>query len=110
MPLFGFGRRKDPKPAIEPEPEASDPQEVYAGLRGMVLGLDPKKVGVEPTRELPRVWGIVVDWGMDSGSATFVALADGTASMYTSSGGGVIGAGEHEPVQAAAQRLLDVAE
>jgi hypothetical protein len=113
MPLFGFGRRKEPEPRTEPEtplPEPDDPREVYAGLRDMVLGLDPRQIGVEPTRELPRVWGIVVDWGTDSGTATFVALADRTASMYTSGGGGVIGAGEHEPVRVAAQRLLEVAE
>lgn len=35
-----------------------------------------------------------------------VALADGTTSMYTSSGGGTIGAGAHESVVRATRGLL----
>jgi hypothetical protein len=35
--------------------------------------------------------------------ATLVAMIDGTTSLYTSGGGGIIGAGEQEDVAAAAQ-------
>jgi hypothetical protein len=38
--------------------------------------------------------------------ATIVALTDNTTSLYTSTGGGTIGAGEHANVAAATQGLL----
>lgn len=108
MPPFGFGRSKSPKRASEQWRRS--PGGVYEGLREMVLGLDARNVGVEPSVELPRTWGVVVDWGVGTGSAIFVALADGTSSMYTRSGGGVIGGGGHESVRAAGRRLLMAAE
>src|SRR4029079_10470619 len=43
----------------------------------------------------------MMEIGLSSGTATIVAIADGSVSMYTSTGGGVIGAGEHAAVRAA---------
>lgn len=76
----------------------------------MALELDPSSAGLQPTAELPNVWGVVVDWGTDTGVATFVALADGTGSMVTSSGGGTIGGQGHASIVDAGRRLLAVAE
>ena len=50
--------------------------------------------------------GVVVDVPAEGGFATVVALTDDTTSMYTSVGGGVIGAGEHRRVAEATHRLL----
>jgi hypothetical protein len=100
MPLFGFGRKKD-------EPSFAS---VYLNLRSMVLKLNPVSTGMEPTAELPNVWGVIVDWGTDDSTATFVALADGTGSMYTSSGGGTIGGQGQPTVAAAGRQLLQAAE
>jgi hypothetical protein len=47
-----------------------------------------------------------MEMGFAEGVATIATLADGTTSMYTSTGGGVIGGGEHESVTAAARRFL----
>jgi hypothetical protein len=45
--------------------------------------------------------------GFKGGSvATIVSLADGTTSMYTTTGGGVIGAGQHEGPADASRRFL----
>jgi len=41
--------------------------------------------------------GAIFDWGLDRAVATTIALADGTASICWRTGGGVIGAGFHEP-------------
>ena len=49
---------------------------------------------------------VVMDWNLGGESvATLVAFDDGTTSLYLSSGGGVIGAGEHENVRQAAARF-----
>jgi hypothetical protein len=81
----------------------------YENLRSMALAIEPGAIGVTPTRELPHVFGVVMDMGMDRGTATLVVFADGTVSMYYSSGGGMIGAGEHEKVRNIAHRLLSIA-
>ena len=76
----------------------------------MVLGLEAGKVGPSSIEGLSRVYGVVVDWSVGDGFATFVALADGTASMYTSSGGGTIGAGGRQAIDEAGATLLRAAE
>ena len=83
--------------------------DAYAALRGQLLSLDPASVGLGPGTAA-RVWGVLFELGYPEGTATVVALADGTTSLYTSGGGGVIGAGEHEPVAAATRALLAVVE
>ena len=80
------------------------------GLRSKMLSLDPESVGLQPSAELPQVWGVLMEMGFPDGAATIVSLADGTTSLYTSEGGGVIGGGEHAPVAAATRRFLAEAE
>ncbi len=53
--------------------------------------------------------GIVVDWGFPAATATLVCMADGTTSLYYSTGGGVIGAGTHASVRRASDALLATA-
>ena len=65
--------------------------DVYEGLRRQVLDLDPADVGFAPTAELPDVYALVLELGMGDAVATLVTLLDGTTSLYTSSGGGMIG-------------------
>lgn len=59
-----------------------------------------------PPPEHPNVLGVVVDIPSEGGMASVVAMADGTTSMYTSSGGGTIGAGTHDAVLNATHALL----
>jgi L-alanine-DL-glutamate epimerase-like enolase superfamily enzyme len=62
---------------------------------------------VSSSPDSPDVSGIVVDVPGSGGFASIVALADGTTSMYTSTGGGRIGAGTHAHVAAATKKLLE---
>ncbi|HEY3164825.1 MAG TPA: hypothetical protein VGJ71_10720 [Candidatus Limnocylindrales bacterium] len=84
------------------------PDEVYADLRSMALTIDPATLQRPSGEPWSGALVAMMEIGLPSGTATFVALADGTASMYTSSGGGVIGAGEHAAVRAAADRFRAV--
>jgi hypothetical protein len=83
-----------------------DPAEIYHGLRSQILHLDPMELGLEPTGELPSIWAGMMEMDVDGDTATIVAVADGSTSMYLSTGGGVIGGGMHEPVAAANRRFL----
>jgi hypothetical protein len=86
-------------------------ENVYTALRGQILDLDPATVGLQPSAELPRVWGALMETGYEGGTtATLVCLSDGTTSLYLSTGGGVIGGGGHPQVAAKSVALLAVIE
>jgi hypothetical protein len=80
---------------------------IFHELRDQVLDLDPSAVGLAPAAARPDVWAGVMDMGYpDQRWATLVVVGDGTVSLYTSSGGGTIGAGEHRSVAVAADHWL----
>jgi hypothetical protein len=80
---------------------------VFEGLRNQILDLDPRAAGVAPSAARPEVWGGLMDMGYpDRRWATLVVVGDGTVSLYTSTGGGTIGAGAHETVAVAAEQWL----
>jgi hypothetical protein len=69
----------------------------YAELRQQVFRLDRSGLGPDADARTGQVWGVMFEMGQLNGTVTFVALADNTTSMYTSTGGGMIGAGFHRP-------------
>jgi len=75
-------------------------------LRGRILRTNPASLGFwgSSGRE---VWGAVMDMAFPGGVASLVSLEDGTTSLYTSTGGGVIGGGAHPPVVEATLAFLD---
>lgn len=109
-----FKRKQKPEPVAAPEPrdpqESHDPQEATRGLREQALMLEPGRVGLEPTPERPDVWGVLMETGYPRAVVTLVAFADGTISLYFSSGGGTLGAGGHDSVRAAAEVFLDATQ
>lgn len=86
-------------------PRSQSPDQVYVGLRTAALGVTEAVVGEAPP-EHPDVLGTVIDIPSEGGMASVAAMADGATSMYTSTGGGTIGAGIHEAVATATHVLL----
>lgn len=84
---------------------SESPDEVYRGLRALAIDSPANGLAL-PSAGHPDVSGLVVDIPARGGFATVVALTDNTTSLYTSTGGGTIGAGEHAEVAAATHRLL----
>jgi hypothetical protein len=84
--------------------------EANVDLRARLISSSSTQFGLKPTTELPRVWAALMDVGVPNGAASIVAVADGSASMYTSVGGGVIGAGEHPTGRQAAMHFLKTVE
>jgi hypothetical protein len=80
-------------------PESSSP-------RDQLLHSTAQQAGVTPIR---GVWGVVMERGFAKGVATVVALADGTASMYLSTGASAVGGGAYPPAHAAALKLCEQA-
>jgi hypothetical protein len=79
-------------------------EEAYSELRKMVLSTTPKDIGLKPKPN--EVWGVLMETGHPKAVATLVALADGTVSLYFSSGGGVVGLGLHAGPHQTAQSFL----
>jgi hypothetical protein len=88
---------------------AADPG-AYLGLRNLMLEGSRAKFGIPAGLKPTDPYGVLMDWGIDAGSATVVAVADGTASVYLSSGGGFLGGGQsHETIRAAAKKTVELA-
>ncbi|TMB97093.1 MAG: hypothetical protein E6J38_02375 [Chloroflexi bacterium] len=78
-------------------------------LRAKLLATTPSDVNIKPSQQLPHVWAALLDVGTATGSATVAVVADGTVSMYTNTGGGMIGAGQHQVIHMPAARFLKCA-
>jgi hypothetical protein len=96
-----------PRDKAGPPKDPPELDDVYFGLRNQILDLDPATVGLAVvTGSAP--WGCVMDTGYPNGTATLVCLSDGTTSLYTSSGFGIIGGGGHQAVVHENAKLLAV--
>src|SRR5512140_657648 len=80
-------------PSDAPERSAPSGVELFHDLRMNALTRGPAEFGISRDRYPEDVWGILVEIGLEEGSLSLVVLADGSTSLYFSSGGGVIGAG-----------------
>jgi hypothetical protein len=72
----------------------------------MLLGSKPADLHLAPTAELPHIWAALMEMPVGGNVATLAAVADGTTSMYFSTGGGIIGGSEHESVLDANRKFL----
>jgi hypothetical protein len=81
----------------------ADAQQVYNDLRNMALHATDVRTNGGP------IAGVVVDIPRDGAFVSISSLGDGTTSLYTSTGGGTIGAGSYGPVAQATRNLLSIA-
>lgn len=97
--------------AAQEEPKGSvEPNEIYVDLRNLALEVDAAQIGLEQSGSKVPL-GIVMDMPRGRATATMVAFASGDASLYFSTGGGIIGAGAASPeVAAAARQFVATAE
>ena len=87
----------------------ADPR-LYPALRDQIFQTRREKIGLPVPAHDTDPWAVVMDWNVAEGTATVVGIADGTASVYLSSGGGFIGGGQsHDSLRQAAMRAVVVA-
>lgn len=82
----------------------------FNDLRGMAFSATPEQLQLSLPADKTVVYGVIMDWGIDTATATVVSYKTGDASMYLSSGGGVIGGGQHQNVNSAAKQFVNLAE
>lgn len=100
LALLGLG-----SPALAERTAQADGS-VMQGLRMQALTLKPEQIGITQANFPKDVWGLLMETGFENGAFTLVALADGTTSLYFSTGGGIIGGGEHEKVRRASGNFI----
>lgn len=80
----------------------------YVTLRSQALGFDPAGLEIQEGHWFGASVALM-EIAQSAGTASLVAVADGTVSLYTTGGGGMIGAGEYLAVREAAERFLQAA-
>jgi hypothetical protein len=82
----------------------------YEDLRNLAFGVTPEHLGKQLPEGIITVYGVILDWELGGGIVTLVSYHTGDASMYLSSGGGIIGGGQHENVSQAAKQFVALAQ
>src|ERR1017187_220838 len=96
-------------PRRDGKPPMAQPADIYLGLRQQALSSSGISLGFPmPPPDAPA-WGLLMETGYPNGTATLLSMADGSASLYTSSGGGIIGGHAHETVRGAAKTFVQLA-
>jgi len=86
-------------------------RELTAGLRLLALNRKPGEARISVPKTGGGVWGTVADISFANGTTvTVAAFMDGSASIYTSAGGAVIGGAAIESVRAAAKAAVATME
>ena len=62
---------------------------IYSNLRAQALTGSRAAFGLEPTSPDAPAWGVLMEIGFPEGTASLVAMSDGSASLYFSGGGGL---------------------
>ena len=70
--------------------EESGP-ELAQRMRDFFFKITPAEAEISPSADHPQVFGVATDWPIRGHMATITAFADGTASLYISSGYIVMG-------------------
>ena len=84
---------------------------IYHDLRSQAFAGSRKMFGLPAGSTPTEPWGVLMDSSFeDGGSYTVVAIVDGSASIYLSSGGGFIGGVAHENVRKAAAAMVSAAK
>lgn len=79
--------------------------EVTRGLRTLALTLSPKDLGLQTVAHKP--YTVIMDIAYPKATASVMSSATGDASIYISTGGGVLGGVGHETVRKAAKAFVE---
>lgn len=82
-------------------------QNPFEGLRNQAFSVTKEQLELTDDN---KFFGLIMDWELGDATMTLITFRTGDASMYLSSGGGVIGGGQHENVRTAVANYLNSAE
>ncbi|MAW94408.1 MULTISPECIES: hypothetical protein [unclassified Leeuwenhoekiella] len=85
--------------------EKQTEQNPYFDMRKMAFSVTAEQLGLSGI-DKNDVYGIVSEMDMNGGTATVVTFSTGDTSIYLSSGGAFIGAGQYESVQEVVKKYV----
>ena len=83
--------------------------EAMSEMRAKLLTTPPSELGFSADKDFPALYGALLEFRIDDITATVYGLRDGSASVYTTGGFGVIGGIGHESVRQAAGIFVSMA-
>lgn len=86
------------------------PDNRYMGLRNMALNVTPEQLKLSLPADQTILFGVVMDWEIGDGTMSLITYQTGDASMYLSSGGGVIGGGQHQSVNKVSKEFVSLSQ
>ncbi|MBC3846424.1 hypothetical protein H8K90_08535 [Winogradskyella echinorum] len=105
--LFMKSSKKEKTEIVEQNStETQIEQNPFTDMRNMAFTVTLEQLGLEGIGE-NVVYGIVSEMDMNGATATVVTFLSGDTSLYLSSGGGFIGAGQHESVQKVVKKYVE---
>ena len=87
-------------------PGKTTPQNPYMEMRNMAFTTKAEQLGLQNIAD-DKVYGLITEMAMNPGSASVISFLTGDTSLYLSSGGGFIGAGQHEDVRQMVAQKVD---
>jgi len=81
-------------------------QNHYDDMRKMAFSVTSEQLGLSGI-DKNDVYGIVSEMDMNGATATVVTYLTGDTSLYLSTGGGFIGAGQHESIQKVVKKYVE---
>lgn len=79
---------------------------MYSSMRELAFSATMEQFGGSEESDDVRVFGVIMEWGMVEGAVTLPCYQSGDASLYFSTGGGVIGGVSHPAVSEAAKKFV----
>lgn len=97
--------------ASREKPKTEMPAEaVYLSMRQRALETTPESLGAAGDVKDDQPYGVLMEMGMPDSTVTLACFANGDASLYYQTGGGMMGGIAHEPVRKAVKEFIGLAQ
>jgi hypothetical protein len=84
------------------------PADLYVALRSQALSFQRSVINLPTPSDDSPVWAILMETGYPNGVGTLLSVADGTASLYFSRGGGIFGGQLNDAIRLASLAFISL--
>jgi hypothetical protein len=85
-------------------------EQAYKGLRELALKISADELGLKLDGDRITAYGVLMEFTLPKATVTLTSYSTGDASLYFSTGGGVLGGVGHETVRNAARQFVSSAQ